>query len=240
VASAVCFLSGGVGEEEEEEGGSKEAKDFAEKVKGKMLEVKTWPAPFQDWFKGELKKGEAGIKEIIAKMIDAVRPRPNGRFCTAFACNFTARPVPNMTTLDCVQHSSDKTPGACMVGASEEVKAEVKEILEKSDFGELAKAQYESKASGKGPAADKCFDALIDDVEESLITFLGIPAEGAVQEATDLLVATVQRELVEVVAKTRYARAHAEEVEDEEGKKKKFDVDCGGVGRQPKLGILED
>ena len=61
-----------------------------------------------------------------------------------------------------------------MVGASAELQAEVKEILEKSDFGTLARAQFESKESGKGPAADKCFDALVDDVEDAIVTFLGL------------------------------------------------------------------
>ena len=182
----------------------KEAVEGAAKIKEKMAAVKTWPKPYMDWFKGCLKKGDAGITEIINGMVDA--------------------------------HSSDQTPGACLLGISDDVKAQIKAHLEKSDFGELAQAQFASPKSNKGPAAEKCYDALIDDTEEAIITFLDIPEDGAVAQATALLGATVARELKEVVAKTRYAQEHAEAVEDEEGKKKKYDVDCGGAEPESILG----
>ena len=50
---------------EPEEKPTEEMLKAAEAVTKKMQTVKTWPGPYQDWFKGSLQKGNDGIKEII-------------------------------------------------------------------------------------------------------------------------------------------------------------------------------
>ena len=66
----------------------------------------------------------------------------------------------------------------------------------------------------------------------------GDAGNAKVDEATELLGETVVRELKEVVAKTKFARdpENTERIEDEEGKKEKYEVDCGADKPESCLG----
>ena len=126
-----------------------------------------------------------------------------------------------------LEHHSQDGGDRYLSGCSDELKEEVRELLTSGDFEEVLRDIVESKGSSKGPSAEKCFETLIDETEEALITFFGIPKdEPMIGEGIELLGQTVYRELGEKIAKTRYAIEHKEELQN--GSKKKHEVDCGG------------
>ena len=165
-------------------GFSVEAKAGADAITAAAMTVKSWPEPIRKHFEDMLKKQD-GWKQVCRDLVK--------------------------------HHSAPQTSPAdphVIAGASEELQNEILEVLFASDFEEKFKAKFPSFAkSVKGPTATKCMEALVDDVEESPVTALGIsPTDAKYLQAVDLLEETISRELDEVVEKTVYARENDEEL----------------------------
>jgi hypothetical protein len=91
---------------------SDEAKEKAEKLTKVAETVKTWPRPFQDWMKNSLKKGKAGMTELLKALV-------------AHHSN-----------------KDKEKDGAKFPGTSEAVQAEIVRVCETGDFEARCKAQF--------------------------------------------------------------------------------------------------